>query len=412
MYRTLYTTLVIFMVSPFSLDGQWRGPERDGHFQGEGLLKEWPEGGPELVFETTGFGEGFSSPVVHQGRIYLTGKIDSLDVLSAMSLEGELIWQVPYGSSWKKSYTGTRPSPQIEDTRAYLLSGIGELVCLDIMSRSVIWSINVDSTYRAIWDTHGISETPLLVDNLVVCTPSGPVTTMVAFNKYDGHVVWETIPLGGRRSYASPVLYEHGNIRQILGASTWSYFAVDPTDGRVMWSFPYYQLGDRNTDRGTLITFTPIYRDDEIFISTGYDYPAIMLGISEDGNAVTEKWRSPSFDNHHGHVVRVGNYLFGSNWHSNSRGEWMCVDWESGEVKWEKDWYNKGSIIHSDGMIYIYEERQGHVGLLEPDPRRFSLKGSFRILAGKGPHWAHPVIYDSYLLVRHGAHLMVYRIGE
>ena len=237
-YRTFHITLIIALAIPFALQGQWRGPERDGHFPGEGFFKEWPEGGPDLVYSVTGIGEGFSSPVVHEGRIYLTGKIDSLDVLSVLSLDGELIWQAPYGSSWRKSYTGTRPSPQIEATRAYLLSGIGELVCLDIITRSVIWSINVDSTYRAIWDTHGISETPMLVDDLVVCTPSGPLTTMVAFNKYNGQVVWETVPLGGRRSYASPVLYEYGNIRQILGASTWSYFAVDPADGRVMWSFP------------------------------------------------------------------------------------------------------------------------------------------------------------------------------
>jgi outer membrane protein assembly factor BamB len=397
---------------PSLLHGQWRGPERDGHFPGNNILKAWPEGGPELVYEVSGFGEGFSSPVVYNGNIYLTGKIDSLDVLSMLSMEGELKWQEPYGTAWQKSYTSSRSSPSLENGRAYLLSGTGELVCLEISTRKVIWSANVDSTYGAIWDTHGIAETLLLVDSLVVCTPSGPQTTMVAFNKHDGQVVWETVPLGGRRSYASPTLYEHGNIRQILGATTWSYFAVDPATGRIMWNFPYYKLGDRNTDRGTLITFTPIYRDDEIFISTGYNYPAVLLRVSVDGNTVTEKWRCPSFDNHHGHVVRVGNYLYGSNWHNNSQGDWICVDWESGKVMWEQDWYCKGSIITAGGMIYIYEERQGNVGLLKPDPRQFNLMGSFRIRVGTGPHWAHPVIHHPYLMIRHGDHLMVYRIGE
>jgi hypothetical protein len=131
-----------------------------------------------------------------------------------------------------------------------------------------------------------------------------------------------------------------------------------------------------------------------------------------DGNAVTEKWRCPSFDNHHGHVVRVGNYLYGSNWQSNSQGEWTCVDWETGKVMWEQAWYCKGSIIQSGGMIYIYEERQGHVGLLSPDPGQFNLKGTFQVRGGKGPHWAHPVIHDPYLFIRHGDHLMTYRIGE
>lgn len=393
------------------LNGQWRGVVRDGQFSGTGLLKEWPEGGPNKIYEVTGIGEGFSSPVVHDGYIYLTGKIDNLDMLTALTLDGELMWQIPYGSAWQKSYTSTRPSAVLEDERAYLLSGIGELVCLDIETRSVIWSINVDSTYGAVWDTHGISETLLLVDDLVVCTPSGPQTTMVAFNKYNGEPAWETVPIGGRRSYVSPVLYKYGSIRYILGASTWSYFAVDPSTGRVIWSFPYYLLGDRDTERGTLITFTPIYKEDEIFITTGYDYPAVMLKVSGDGNTVKEKWRCPEFDNHHGHVVRIGNFLYGSNWHNNSQGEWMCVDWETGEVMWVKDWYTKGNIISSDSMIYIYEERQGNVGLLKPDPLQFNLKGSFRVQGGKGPHWAHPVIHDDFLLIRHGDHLMFYLIG-
>ena len=408
-----YLVLWIFaIVLPCVVNGQWRGPQRDGHFHATNLLSEWPDGGPELVYEVDDLGEGFSSPVVYEGSIYLTGKIDSMDVLTALTMDGEIKWQVPYGSAWQKSYTSSRPSPTMEDGRAYLLSGIGELACLDIASQDVVWTVNVDKIYGAVWDSHGVSETLLLVDDLVVCTPAGKRTTMVAFDKYTGEPVWETPPIGGRRCYVSPVLYEYNNLRQILGASTWSYFGVDPATGEVLWNFPYYLLGDRNTERGTLITLTPVYREDEIFVNTGYDYPAVMLKISEDGRAVTEKWRCPSFDTHHGHVVRMGDYLYGTNWESNSQGEWMCVSWETGKVMWVKDWYTKGSIVSADEMIYIYEERQGHVGLLQPDPTQFNLKSSFRVRKGSGPHWAHPVIHDHTLMIRHGDHLLVYDISE
>lgn len=395
-----------------AISGQWRGPDRDGHFPSTGLLTEWPEGGPELVYEVSGLGDGYSSPVVHRGNIYVTGKMDSMDVLSELSMDGLIRWQVPFGYAWQQSYTSTRPSPTIEGSRAYLLSGIGQLVCMDIETQAVVWSVNVDETFGAVWDTHGVSETLLLVDDLVICTPSGPQTTMVAFNKGNGQLVWKTSPVGGRRSYVSPVLYEYKDIRYILGATTWSYFAVDPETGELQWHFPYYLLGDRNTDRGTLITFTPIFRDDEILITTGYDYPAIMLKVSADGMSVTEKWSCPPFDTHHGHVVRVGEYLYGSNWHNNSQGEWQCVDWNTGELKWTNKWFSKGSIISADGMIYIYEERQGNVGLLLPDPGKFHLQSTFRIKGGDGPHWAHPVIYEGLLLIRHGDHLMVYNVAN
>ncbi len=407
-FKKILANWIIMLCLAASASGQWRGPARDGHFPSESLLKAWPEGGPELVYKVTDIGEGYSSPVVHQGSIYVTGKIDSMDVLSALTMTGEIKWQVPYGYSWQQSYTSTRSSPSMEESRAYLLSGLGELVCIDIETQAVIWSRQVDKTYGAVWDTHGVSETLLVVDDMVVCSPAGKQTSMVAFNKYTGEPVWQTPPVGGNRSYASPVLYEYNGIRQILGATTWSYYAVDPASGKIMWTFPYHVLGERNTDRGTLVTFTPIFRDNEIFITSGYDYPAILLSNAEDGRSVSEKWRCPEFDTHHGHVVRIGDYLYGSNWISNSQGQWMCVDWNTGEIKWTKKWFNKGSIITADGMIYLYEEKRGHVGLLQPDPDRFHLVSSFRIEEGAGPHWAHPVIHGHQLMIRHGDHLMVY----
>ena len=88
----------------------------------------------------------------------------------------------------------------------------------------------------------------------------------------------------------------------------------------------------------------------------------------------------------------------------------LTVDWETGEVMYEEKWHNKGSVIYADGLLYIYEEKQGHVGLAEPDPGGFRLISSFRVQAGSGPHWAHMSVYNGKLLIRHGEALMVYDI--
>jgi hypothetical protein len=79
---------------------------------------------------------------------------------------------------------------------------------------------------------------------------------------------------------------------------------------------------------------------------------------------------------------------------------------------WEEKWHNKGSVIYADGMLYIFEEKQGHVGLLNPDPKGFELVSSFQIDGGEGPYWAHMSIYDRKLFVRHGEVLFVYDIAE
>jgi len=98
------------------------------------------------------------------------------------------------------------------------------------------------------------------------------------------------------------------------------------------------------------------------------------------------------------------------NWLNNGDGNWVCLDWDSGETMYEKKWYNKGSIISADGMLYCYEEKKGNLALVKATPDDFALVSSFRITQGKGQHWAHPVISDGKLYMRHGDVLMVYNI--
>jgi outer membrane protein assembly factor BamB len=390
--------------------GQWRGPDRDGHFPERGLLTTWPKDGPELMLKTSGIGEGFSSPVLHRGTIYVTGKKDTLDYLSSINLNGEINWQVPYGRSWIRSFGNSRSTPFLEDNRAYLLSGTGRLVCVDAGSGEEIWSADADKDFEADWHTWGLAESPLVVDDLVICSPTGQQTNMVAYNKFTGELVWQTVALGGQRSYVSPRLYEHGDSRLILGMSTHDVYAVDPASGEIAWSYPYHLQCEVEGRIRTIYTNTPLYRGREIFITSGYNNPAIMLELSADGKSVREKWRSNTLDNHHGHVVLVGDHLYGANWHDNRYGDWVCVDWETGEDMWTKKWYNKGSIITDGEMLYIYEEKSGNVALVKADPHKFEISGTFRVADGSGPHWAHPYINDGKLLLRHGDFLFVYNI--
>ncbi|HEY3371343.1 MAG TPA: hypothetical protein VGK10_10870, partial [Prolixibacteraceae bacterium] len=157
-------------------------------------------------------------------------------------------------------------------------------------------------------------------------------------------------------------------------------------------------------------TNTPLYDNNEIFITSGYDHPAIMLSLAPDGRSVSLKWTNADFDNHLGGVVKVGDAIFGSNWVGNGGGNWMCVDWASGKTMYETKWFNKGSIISADGLLYCYEEKTGNLALVRPNAEKFEVISSFKVNQGEGPHWAHPAIYDGKLLVRHGESLMVYNL--
>jgi len=88
------------------------------------------------------------------------------------------------------------------------------------------------------------------------------------------------------------------------------------------------------------------------------------------------------------------------------------MDWKTGELKYEKKWECKGSIITADNMMYCYEEKKGNLALVEPTPEDFKIVSSFKIDKGKGPHWAHPVIRNGVLYVRHGDVLMAYDVKK
>jgi outer membrane protein assembly factor BamB len=109
-------------------------------------------------------------------------------------------------------------------------------------------------------------------------------------------------------------------------------------------------------------------------------------------------------------VVLVDGYLYGSNFTGRNSGKWVCMNWDTGEIVWIADFHNKGPVIAADGMLYLYEEKRGHLGLAKADPGGFDLVSSFRHDEGAGPHWARPTIFNRVLYVRHGETLTAYDI--
>ena len=405
--------VLITSYSAFNQVIQWRGPKRDGNFNEPGLLKSWPAEGPQLIMKAEKLGKGYSSPVVANQSIYITGMIDSLDYLTSLDLQGKIKWQVPYGRSWSKSFPDTRSTPTVEGERIYVVGGMGRLVSIDANSGKENWAVDVDKDYKAEWDRWGVSESPLIVDDKVICSPAGKETSVVAFDKITGKLVWKSQSIGGQRAYASPTIFEYKNFRFILAVTTTHLIALNPDNGTIAWSYKYFKKEwIEDNDEGLIWTNTPVFKNNEIFLSMGYDYPAVMLKMDSTGTGVTEKWIDHTLDNHHHGVMVAGDYMYGSNWISNGKGKWVCLKWDTGEVRYETDWINKGSIVAADDLFYVYEEKTGTVGLVKPNPDKWEVISSFKVSNGTGPHWAHPFISGGRLYLRHGDVLMVFNISN
>lgn len=405
--------IVIISSAPAQSPHGWRGPERNGSYPETGLLKTWPPEGLELLWETMDAGKGYSSPVIVEGRLYVTGMNEdrSRETFSAYTLDGKKLYETAYGSPWDNSFPETRTTPTVDGDRAYVISGSGEVVCLNIEDGEIAWKVDGGMVFERKTGRWGTAESPLVFDNKVIFTPGGDQTTMVALDAETGEVVWKSLPLGDQSSYVSPLLISYNGTRKIIGVTARNVIGVDPETGNIDWAFDDW--GRHEEGRENIAPNTPLYHNGRLFFSFGYDMGSFMLELNEDAGAVSLAWRNDDFDTHIGGFVRVDGVIFGSNWISNNQGNWVAVDWDTGQTLYEEEWAggkSKGSIITADNMLYCYDERRGAMGLVKPNPEKFEVVSEFKVTQGDGPHWAHPVIQDGVLYVRHGNALMAYKI--
>lgn len=407
----LLTTLVVLLLSPDNEISQWRGSIRDGIYPETNLIKKWPADGPALKLKIENVGKGLSQPVVYKNTIYITGlKSDTLDVISAFGMEGKLLWEKTYSRAWQRTYPESRGTPTIEKDRIYLIGGMGDLVCLSTKEGEVIWRKEPLKDFEGKNMHWGNVESVLLTNEAALYVTGGDQTTLVAYQKETGDLLWKSKSMGGSKSYASSSLVEWAGMKIVLVQTSDDLIGIDAGNGNILWSYNTIQY---HTEKGKgEAANTPLFYNGDIFITYGNGQPAMLFSIAGDGKSVSLKWKNEVLDTHHGGLVFLNGAIYGSTMLDNTRGNWASVDWETGKTNWETTWFTKGSVISADGMLYFYEEKGGNVALVKPDTNELKIISTFQVKGGEGPHWAHPSIYNKMLLIRHGSVLLVYDIAE
>lgn len=375
---------------------QFRGPDRDGVYPETGLLSSWPDGGPELLWSADGLGEGFSSVAVVGERIYTTGKYGRRGSVVALDGEGERLWTTEYGEVHDgNGYPGARTTPTYSDGMLYIMTSMGVAVALDAESGEIRWRRDLPS--RNI--TWGITESPLVIDDMAIFTPGGEAGTMVALDKKSGEPRWAMTELLERSAYCSPRLLDDGERRQIVTLTERHMIGVDPGDGDLLWQRTY-------PGRYDIHAVSPIFHGRSIYVSDGYGQGGKMFELAADGRGIELVWEDDKLDVHHGGAVLIDGTIYGAA----SNGTWYALDAASGEIRASQRRLGKGSVVYADGRLYGYVE-SGDVLLVDPDPDHFTVISRFEIDQGRGQHWAHPVISGGVLYIRHGDVLMAFDIA-
>ncbi len=247
----------------------------------------------------TGLGHGYGTASISRGRIYVTGDLGDKSVISALDLDGRILWQADNGPAWTGPQPGSRGTPTVDGDRLYHLSALGQLVCLDAKTGKQHWGVNI---------------------------------------------------------------------------------------------------------------LMPVYHDGHLFVSA-HEIGSVLLRLAVDGDRVSVEpaWRNKDLDQHHGGVVLVDGYLYGCGRFNANR--WVCLDWFTGRTMYQARGVGKGSLTYADGLLYTRGEN-GRMGLVQATPDGHQMISQFTPPQGEGPAWAHPVVCDGRLYLRHGDLLLCYDVRQ
>jgi hypothetical protein len=380
---------------------QWRGPNRDGISPETGLLKQWPSGGPRRVWQGSGAGIGYSSFSTSGGRLYTLGARDDIEYVMAFDrATGRKLWETPNGRRFRNEQgDGPRSTPTTEGAFVYAFGGSGELSCLDAATGKKVWTVNVVQKFGGVTPYWGYSESPLIVGDRIVFNAGGRRAAIVAVDKVSGATLWQQA--GDEAGYSSPVLLRTGSLQQVVFFTAGRGQAVDPRDGRMLWSY------ERASNRTANIA-TPIVNGNRVFFSSDYGTGAGLVEVRAAGNlaSANEVYFTRDMRNHHASSILVGSHLYGF-----SSSILTALAFDTGTVAWRDRSVGKGSLAYADGRLYLYSEN-GVVGLADASPGAYTERGRFSLSTGRASTWSHPIITEGLLILRDQDLVYAYQLRE
>ena len=427
--RVCCLVALLFFCQTVVAETSWtifNGPNRDSVSPDTGLLKSWKEGGPTLLWKTNKIGStefpGYSSVTVAEGRIFTAGNMKTGEtdqdahayIFALDEKTGNELWRYRNGPAWivKDKFPGERGTPTIDGNRIYAFSAMGRIACLEAATGKEIWAKDLQAEYDAELPNWSYAESPYIDGNKVIIWIGGKKASVVALNKMTGAPIWTTPTTEQTGNYASMIAFDYAGQRVYVNMYQAGVLAVNGETGKKLFDIPHKTDWD-------VMAVTPHFFDGKLFITSGYGTGAKLYKLNTSGNTLTpeEVWENKDFDVQIGGVVIKDGYVYGSSHRYKGGRNWMCVKLEDGSVAWENPGVFMGSITCADGMLYCMSDREGEVALVKATPEKYEETGRFSLPqqeegGGVGMFWAHPVVVNKKLYLRHGNVLYCYDVAE
>jgi len=405
---------------------QYLGPDRNSISPEKGLLRSWPENGPEVLW-TVNCGRGYGGPVIKDGKVYLLDRDDKVgDNLRCFDLSnGKELWNFAYDAPGRVMFPGSRSVPIVEGNNVYSCGHNGDVYCIDINTHKPVWNKNVWTDFGGkrlpIW---AITQCPLIYGDLLIILSQAPEAGVVAYNKSTGDVAWKT-PNLVNESYASPsVVKIDGKDHVVMVISSTNPFGnrgapqtlgnvvgIEPLTGKMLWEYDKWKCHisvPSAVDAG----------DNKVLVVGGYELGATMIKVEKkaDGSySTTELFTTEEFGDQTKPPILHNGYFY-AQFGTNSRRDGLVCMSMDGKIMWKTGRsinFNKGSMILVDGLILATDGAKT-LYLIEPDPSGFKPLASAELLGeagtnsegiaarvgGSTQNWAPIALSDGKLLIR------------
>jgi outer membrane protein assembly factor BamB len=396
------------------------GPRRDNTSEQKGLLRTWPEKGPEVLWSVP-VGAGFGGAAVSGGKVYLLDRDEQVgDTLRVLDLaSGKELWTFAYAAPGTFMFPGSRTTPTVDGDRVYTVGPLGDFYSIDTKTQKPAW-------HKNIWKDFGggdlprwaVVQHPLIYGDLVLVAAQTPQAGVVAYDKRTGEMKWKSAPLSGNAGYVSPSVIKIGgedHVVQVMAsvgrgrtAKDGSVNGLDPKTGKVLWTYGGWQCPipvPQPVDGG----------DGRVLITGGYSAGSAMIQVKKqaDGSyAVTELFKNLDFGSHtQPPTLHKGHFY--SHYTINERSDGFVAMDMNGKVLWKTEStpaFVRGGSILAEGLL-LTNDGSTKLYLVEPDPAGFKQLASAEVLDA-GDNWAPLALVDGQLLIRGQKQLKSLRVAR
>lgn len=378
-----------------------RGPSYDASSPETGLIDRWPAAGPPVLW-TRELGPGYSAFTVAEGKAFtLFQKTGGMFLLAVDPDTGEELWKERVDWPWQPGgmYPGPYASPTWSEGKVYYSTPTGSVGCVRAADGRSVWTVNVREKFGSRGTEFGFASTPAVEDGRVFLPVGGPNAAMVALDAGTGRTLWT----GGDdpASYCPAYLITLDGRRFVVGFFKNSVALFDAKTGERAWRETLSSSYDEHAawplfDGQHLLIASPFRAGSQLF----------RFRTSETGIAAKAVWNGRQLSNDVCSSLLSDGSVYGfdlqqsqASVHRPAKGAFKCLDFLTGQVRWETDAVGQCSVLLADGKLILWTET-GELILAKANPARYEELARAQVLGGGGMCWAAATLSGKRVIVR------------